>query len=295
MATPNVTYDDMGAGSPEEIVQAIAASRAKARLRFRTLFVLTWLILVGGLVLAILSTGRIDGAFLQRLGAVHPGAASRSRSSCRCVSITFATVFAIIGALGRLSRTRPDLRHRDALRLARPGHAADRADLLHLLGAARVRHRPAGRSSPGVFALAFNYGAYMTEIFRAGIQAVPRGQVEAAAALGMTERSTMRRIVLPQAIRIVIPAIGNDFIAMIKDSALVSFVALQETLLAGADRGSANFQSFATLHARRAHLLGADDRVLAVPGAAGEAHGRERRCASDRDRGPRPVRRARAR
>ena len=62
----------------------------------------------------------------------------------------------------------------------------------------------------------------MTEIFRAGIQAIPRGQVEAAQALGMTERLIMRRVVLPQAIRIVIPAIGNEFIAMIKDSALVS-------------------------------------------------------------------------
>ena len=68
----------------------------------------------------------------------------------------------------------------------------------------------------------------MTEIFRAGIQAIPRGQLEAAAALGMTEQTTMRRIVLPQAVRIVIPAIGNEFIAMIKDSALVSFVGLQE-------------------------------------------------------------------
>src|SRR5687767_15674902 len=60
--------------------------------------------------------------------------------------------------------------------------------------------------------------AYMTEIFRAGIQAVPRGQREAAQALGMPEGLLFRRIVLPQAFRIVIPAIGNDFIAMIKDS-----------------------------------------------------------------------------
>ena len=62
----------------------------------------------------------------------------------------------------------------------------------------------------------------MTEIFRAGIQAIPRGQIEAAPRSGMTERLTMRRIVLPQATRIVIPAIGNEFIAMIKDSALVA-------------------------------------------------------------------------
>ena len=82
----------------------------------------------------------------------------------------------------------------------------------------------------GIVALAFNYGAYLTEIFRAGIQAVPRGQREAAEALGMPERPVMRRIVLPQAVRIVIPAIGNDFVSMIKDSSLVSVVGVQELL-----------------------------------------------------------------
>jgi ABC-type amino acid transport system permease subunit len=70
----------------------------------------------------------------------------------------------------------------------------------------------------------------MTEIFRAGIQAMPRGQLEAAQALGMPNRMTMRRIILPQAIRIVTPAIGNEFIAMIKDSALVSIMGVQELL-----------------------------------------------------------------
>ena len=99
----------------------------------------------------------------------------------------------------------------------------------------------------GVFALAFNYGAYMTEIFRAGIQAIPRGQREAAQALGMTERDVMRRVVLPQAIRIVIPAIGNEFIAMIKDSALVSFVGIQELFWRARTIGTAHFQTFETL------------------------------------------------
>jgi polar amino acid transport system permease protein len=67
-----------------------------------------------------------------------------------------------------------------------------------------------------------NYGAYMTEIFRSGIQAVGHGQGEAADALGMTYRKKMRRVVLPQAFRIIIPPTGNEFIAMMKDTALVS-------------------------------------------------------------------------
>ena len=80
----------------------------------------------------------------------------------------------------------------------------------------------------GILALGVNYGAYMTEIFRAGIQAISVGQREAAQALGMTSGQTFRRVILPQAFRIVIPPIGNEFIAMMKDSSLVSVMAVQE-------------------------------------------------------------------
>ena len=87
----------------------------------------------------------------------------------------------------------------------------------------------------------------MTEIFRAGIQAVPGGQREAAEALGMPERLVMRRIVLPQAIRIVIPAIGNEFVAMIKDSSLVSILAVEELLFRARLVGQQNFRSLEAL------------------------------------------------
>jgi polar amino acid transport system permease protein len=76
----------------------------------------------------------------------------------------------------------------------------------------------------GIVGLSLNYGAYMTEIFRAGIQSVSHGQYEAADALGMTYRQKMRRIVLPQALRVVIPPVGNEFIAMMKDVALLAFL-----------------------------------------------------------------------
>ena len=76
----------------------------------------------------------------------------------------------------------------------------------------------------GIVGIAFNYGAYMTEIFRAGIEAVPHGQTEAAEALGMSYGQRMRRIILPQALRIVIPPTGNEFIAMIKDTALIGLL-----------------------------------------------------------------------
>jgi polar amino acid transport system permease protein len=76
----------------------------------------------------------------------------------------------------------------------------------------------------GTLALGLNYGAYMTEIFRAGIQSVAGGQGEAADALGMTYGQKMRKVVLPQAFRVIIPPTGNEFIAMMKDTALVSFL-----------------------------------------------------------------------
>jgi polar amino acid transport system permease protein len=99
----------------------------------------------------------------------------------------------------------------------------------------------------GIVALSVNYGAYMTEVFRAGIQAVGRGQTEAALALGLTPGQTMRHIVLPQAFRIIIPPTGNEFIAMMKDSALVSFMGVWELLFRAQKVGRQYFHSFETL------------------------------------------------
>jgi ectoine/hydroxyectoine ABC transporter permease protein EhuD len=84
-----------------------------------------------------------------------------------------------------------------------------------------------------VLGLSLNYSAYLSEVYRSGIQAIPRGQLDAAAALGMRPSVTMRRIVLPQAIRIVIPTLGNYFVALFKDTSLASFLTLQELLFSG--------------------------------------------------------------
>lgn len=79
-----------------------------------------------------------------------------------------------------------------------------------------------------VIALALIYGAYLGEVFRAGIESVPKGQTEAGRSLGMSHGQTMRKIILPQAVRNMIPAIGNDAIAMLKDSSLVSVLAVRD-------------------------------------------------------------------
>jgi polar amino acid transport system permease protein len=98
----------------------------------------------------------------------------------------------------------------------------------------------------GILALGVNYGAYMTEIFRAGIQAISKGQYEAAEALGMSAGQTFRRIVLPQAFRIVIPPIGNEFIAMMKDSSLVSVMSIWELTYRAQKIGRQNFRNLET-------------------------------------------------
>jgi polar amino acid transport system substrate-binding protein len=79
-----------------------------------------------------------------------------------------------------------------------------------------------------IWGLAMNYSAYESEIYRAGLQAIPRGQMEAALSLGMSRGLALRRIVVPQAVRIVIPPVVNDFIALFKDTSVCSVVTLVE-------------------------------------------------------------------
>ena len=85
----------------------------------------------------------------------------------------------------------------------------------------------------GILALGLNSGAYVAEIFRAGIQSIDRGQTEAARSLGMTQAQAMRHVILPQAVKRVIPPLGNEFIALLKDSSLVSIIALQDLMYTG--------------------------------------------------------------
>jgi polar amino acid transport system permease protein len=91
-----------------------------------------------------------------------------------------------------------------------------------------ANNRAISMSLRAVIALSITYGAYSAEIFRAGIQSVPVGQMEAARSQGLSYGQAMRHVVLPQAVRNVLPAIGNDFIAMLKDSSLVSVLAVRD-------------------------------------------------------------------
>jgi polar amino acid transport system permease protein len=93
----------------------------------------------------------------------------------------------------------------------------------------------------GIIALSINYGAFTAEIFRAGIQSIERGQIDAARALGMTESQTFRLVVFPQALRRILPPLGNDFIAMLKESSLVSVLGVNEITHLGKKYAASSF------------------------------------------------------
>jgi polar amino acid transport system permease protein len=97
-----------------------------------------------------------------------------------------------------------------------------------------------------ILGLAFGYGAYEAEVFRAGIESIAKGQMEAARSLGMSQRQAMRHIILPQAIRRVLPPFGNDFIAMLKDSSLISVLAVRELTHLGKLNRARTFRTFET-------------------------------------------------
>ncbi len=101
---------------------------------------------------------------------------------------------------------------------------------------------------PGILAavisMAVCYGAYLGEIFRAGIQSIPRGQMEAAIALGLSRGQAMWRIILPQTVKVVLPPLGNEFIALLKDSSLVSVLAVSDLLRRGREFASRTFEYF---------------------------------------------------
>jgi polar amino acid transport system permease protein len=97
----------------------------------------------------------------------------------------------------------------------------------------------------GVMAITITYGAYMAEVYRSGIESVPQGQMEAARSLGMSHRQAMRNVIVPQAVRKVFAPLLNDFVALMKDTTLVSAIALNEAALVGRDIQSETFNSSA--------------------------------------------------
>lgn len=160
--------------------------------------------------------------------------------------VLFGTLLGVIMALMRLSRIWPIKFVASAyIELIRGTPMLVQILIIHYGLTVVGVNLPAFMS--GVVALTMNSSAYMAEVFRAGIQAIDKGQTEASRSLGMTNGMTLRYIILPQAFRNMLPAIGNEFIIIIKDSSLVSMIGIAEIIYTARTIQGVTFQPLAPL------------------------------------------------
>lgn len=211
---------------------------ASARVPFRLKVATVWVVLFGMLAFVGNAAGFDTDWIRDNLRYIVGGL--RYTMVIALGGIVLAVVLALLGALSRLSRNpvaygiagfyvsffrgTPLIVQMFLLYLALPPVGRNLATQYSWLPEGFDEALLLDAATAGTIALGLNYGAYMTEIFRAGIQSVAGGQGEAADALGMSYGQKMRKVVLPQAIRVIIPPTGNEFIAMMKDTALVSFL-----------------------------------------------------------------------
>jgi polar amino acid transport system permease protein len=225
------------------LAEKLVISQQTVKTRFGIFSLAVWLGLLV-IVYSVLRRFNLDIAFMGHyLEFIMAGSGLTVVISA--ASIVLAVILALLGALGRLSKN-PIANGISSFYISLiRGTPLLVQIFIWYLGLPRLGLilQP---MMAGILALGVNYGAYMTEIFRAGIQAIGKGQYEAAEALGMTRGQTFQRIVLPQAFRIVIPPIGNEFIAMMKDSSLVSVMSIWELTYRAQKIGRQNFRNLET-------------------------------------------------
>lgn len=198
---------------------------------------------IGGIQL---KTIQLDSEFIQEnVKFVASGAGVTIGISL--LSIALATILALLAALGRLSKFPPIYALSTFYVSLIRGTPLYLQIFFFFLALPQLGIILPGLWA-GVLALGLNYGAYMSEIFRAGLSSVGKGQREAAIAIGMTPGQMMGRVVIPQALRFAIPPTGNEFIAMLKDSALVSVTGFVHELMWRATKvGRATFHNLEAL------------------------------------------------
>ena len=217
--------------SPKTQAELLYEIQMRKERHFRINVGLSWLLLLFILVFAFsgqsitigsktFSGIQIDTQFMRdNLAFIAGGLGETIRISL--MSIALAMILALLAALGRLSTFPPIYALSTFYVSLIRGTPLYLQIFFFFLALPQLGIILSGLWA-GVLALGLNYGAYMSEIFRAGLSSVGKGQREAAMAIGMNPSQTMRRVILPQALRFAIPPVGNEFIAMTKDSALVS-------------------------------------------------------------------------
>jgi polar amino acid transport system permease protein len=240
---------------PKSQAELLFAAQVRRERQFRANVALSWIVLL--LIVVVIFSGRgnlpfgirgikLDSAFISENWSFIASGIS-STIGISILSIILATLLALFAALGRLSRFPPFYALSTFYVSLIRGTPLYLQIFFFFLALPQLGIILPGLWA-GVLALGLNYGAYMSEIFRAGISAVGKGQREAAMAIGMTARQTMQRIVLPQALRFAIPPTGNEFIAMTKDSALVSATGFVHELMWRATKvGRAHFRNLEAL------------------------------------------------
>ena len=244
-------------GIPEEADRVLRQIEGR-RKKYRRNLLISFVVLIALLVTAMIVL-KLDFSFMMKwLPFILAGSGYTFLVSV--LAITLACILAVVGALGRMStnpvfnamatsyvsliRGTPLLVQVYMWYLALPqiGKALEELGFHGIQPLLTLPAVPAG-----ILALGVCYGAYMTETVRAGIQSIKIGQTEAAMALGMTRGQTMKRVVFPQALRVIIPPVSNEFIAMIKDSSLVSLMGVWELSYRAVKIGRRHFQSLEML------------------------------------------------
>lgn len=211
-----------------------------------------WLLLIGVIILIIGLTIFKPDPFKRILFFVSDGIGVTIYTTL--ISFVLVLVFGLITGLGRLSKITivrgfatiyvelvrgiPLLVQLMFWYFAFPSVIQGMGKMLEIQSISQYRANPIFMA---ILGLTFCYSAYMSEVYRAGIQSISKGQMEAARSLGMTYFQAMRYVILPQALRVILPPVGNEFITLLKDSSLVSVVAVADITRRGREFMAANF------------------------------------------------------
>ena len=243
--------------APKSQAELLYDAQVRKEMQFKANVALSWFILL--LIMVFLFSGQditigsktfstihIDTEFiLKEIDFIAGGLTETLKISI--LSIMLAMTLALLAALGRLSTFPPIYAISTFYVSLIRGTPLYLQIFFFFLALPQLGIILSGTLA-GVLALGLNYGAYMSEIFRAGLASVGKGQREAAMAIGMTPTQTMKRVILPQALRFAIPPVGNEFIAMTKDSALVSATGFVHELMWRATKvGRAQFHNLEAL------------------------------------------------
>lgn len=192
-----------------------------------------WLLIILSIILFMLVRIIVDPLYRSIFDTIQQGLVTTL--SVTAIAFVFSLLFGLILGLGRVS-TNPILRNL-AITYIEFVRGVPILVLIFTISFALVPlivrtiglpNSAISLTTRAIIALVLIYGAYIAEIFRAGIESIGRGQMEAGRSLGMTRRQTMQYVILPQALRNILPAIGNDLIALLKDSSLISVLGVRE-------------------------------------------------------------------